>query len=385
MTTKLYDIDAYQTTCESRVLSCKNVDDSTCQIILDQTVFFPEEGGQTPDRGTINGYEVCDVQIKDEIIIHTVSATNLTLKENETVFCQIDWAHRFSNMQQHTGEHIFSGLVNKRFGYENVGFHLSDSIVTMDYNGPMTEEEILELEKESNEAIFAGKAVTCYYPSKEKLATLDYRSKKELKGAIRIVSIEDTDICACCAPHVKSTAEVGILKVIDITNYKGGVRLSILCGMRALMDYRLRLSQCREISHLTSAKIDDIVPSVNKLKEDMGVLRGELASSQKDLLAFKSASLDPDACDVVLFTENTDANVLRYEVNHLTTIHPGYCAIFNKNDHGYNFIIGSKEKDCSVLAKTLREKLHAKGGGKPEMIQGSLTASSEEIKSLILN
>ncbi|MCR4674021.1 MAG: hypothetical protein K5675_03345 [Lachnospiraceae bacterium] len=385
MTIKLYDNDAYQTTCESQIISCEKITDTTYDVILNQTIFFPEEGGQTPDKGTINGFKVIDVQIKDEIITHTISTQKTPFQDNETVSCEIDWSHRFSNMQQHTGEHIFSGFVHDKFGYENVGFHLSDSIVTMDYNGPMTEEEIYELETKSNEAIFAGKKVTCYYPSKEELNELDYRSKKELSGAIRIVSIEDTDVCACCAPHVKTTSEVGILKVIDITNYKGGVRLSILCGMRALNDYRLRLNQCREISHITSAKMDDIVSSVEKIKEDAGVLKGELANIQKNLLDLQASSLDDNTEDVVLFTQNTDTNILRYEVNQLTTLHSGYCAVFNENENGFNFIIGSKNKNCNELAKLLREKLNAKGGGKPEMIQGSLTASKEDISSLILN
>ena len=384
MTIKLYDDNAYLTSCEATVVSCKETDDNTWEIVLNQTVFFPEEGGQTPDKGSIQGWDVVDVQIRDDIITHTLTGGQTPFQEGDHVTCEIDWAHRFSNMQQHTGEHIFSGLVHEKFGYENVGFHLSDSIVTMDYDGPMTEEEIYDLEEKSNAAIFADKKITCYYPSKEELDKLNYRSKKELNGPIRIVAIEDTDVCACCAPHVKSTAEVGLLKVVDITNYKGGVRLSILCGMRALYDYRLRLSQCRDISHSTSAKMDEIVFAVEKLKQDIGELRHINMDAQKELLSLQSANLPADEKDVLLFTSNTDANILRYEVNNLTQSHPGYCGIFNKNDSGYNFIIGSREKDCSLLAKELREKLNAKGGGKPEMIQGSLTASEDEIRCIIL-
>ena len=384
MTTKLYDSDAYQTTCESQVISVTEKGENLFLVTLDQTVFFPEEGGQTPDKGTINGYEVCDVQIKDKIILHTVKASTCPFEAGESVSCEIDWSHRFSNMQQHTGEHIFSGLVHDKFGYENVGFHLSDSIVTMDYNGPMTEDEIYELETKSNEAIFADKKITCYYPSDEELKTMEYRSKKELKGPIRIVSIEDTDVCACCAPHVKSTAEVGLLKVVDITNYKGGVRLSILCGMRALKDYGHRLNQCREISHITSAPIDEITEAIDKMKSDNGSLKGEISEAKKKLLSLQAQSLDTNDEDVLLFTENTDANTIRFVVNELMESHPGYCGIFNHSGDSYTFIIGSKTKNCSDLAQKLREELHAKGGGKPEMIQGSLTASEDEIRHTIL-
>ena len=388
MTVKLYDENTYQTTCEAVVLSCEEINSDSYQLILDQTIFFPEEGGQTPDKGTIAGFNVTDVQISGDIITHTISASGSTLslpKVGDTVSCKLNWQHRFSNMQQHTGEHIFSGLVYAKFGYDNVGFHLSDSIVTMDYNGPISEEDILELETKSNEAIFEGHAITCYYPTDKELASLNYRSKKELTGPIRIVDIEGTDICACCAPHVKNTSEVGILKVLDVTNYKGGVRLSILCGMRALENYRLRLNQCIDISHTTSQPLDDITSAVEKLKDDCGTLRHELSESKKQLLASQAKELDANAKDVFLFTDHIDANIMRYQINELTELHPGYCGIFNASEDGFTFIIGSKEKDCNILIQKLRENIQAKGGGKPEMVQGSLTASKEDILSLLNN
>lgn len=275
--------NAIVVSCEQYPAATEAAETIKYDVVLDQTLFFPEEGGQTPDKGTIAGYPVVDVQIKDEIITHTIAVP--ILEEDPGVYTgtvsdtdhdaafttedrppfsvgdevsgEIDWAHRFSNMQQHTGEHIFSGLVKKSFGYDNVGFHLSDSTVTMDYDGPLTEDDVRELEWEANRVIIRQLPVHASYPSDDELSKIDYRCKKELSGAIRIVSIPGVDDCACCAPHVKNTGEVGLLKVLDIQNYKGGVRLSILCGFRALLDYRIIRKHLRDISHISSAPMYD--------------------------------------------------------------------------------------------------------------------------------
>ena len=383
MTVKLYDKDAYQRTCEAKVVSCEKINETDYQVVLDQTIFFPEEGGQTPDKGTIGGLEVIDVQIKDEVITHTIkTASGTPLQAGQTVSCELNWEHRFSNMQQHTGEHIISGIVYKRYGYDNVGFHLSDSIVTMDYNGPISGEDLITIEEEANRYIFEGRPITTGYPSKEELDALNYRSKKELSAPIRIVEIKDVDICACCAPHVKNTTEVGLLKILDATAYKGGIRISILCGMRALYHYRDCLNRCISISQLTSRPQEEIVAAVEQQKENIGGLQQQIFSLQQSLLKKEAESVDANAEDILLFTENTDTNIIRYQVNEFTAFHPGYCAIFNKNEAGYNFIIGSKKKNCNEIGKLLQERLGAKCGGKALMIQGSVTASEEAIKEL---
>lgn len=383
MTIKLYDKNAYQTSCEAKIVSCEKKEENLFDIVLDQTIFFPEEGGQTPDKGTINGLHVIDVQIKDDVITHTIKTDGkMPLQTGDTVSCDLNWAHRFSNMQQHTGEHIISGIVYKRYGYDNVGFHLSDSIVTMDYNGPISDKDLIEIEEEANRYIFEGRPIITGYPSKEELEALNYRSKKELAGPIRIVEIKDVDVCACCAPHVKNTTEVGLLKILDATAYKGGIRISMLCGMRALYHYRDCLNRCIALSQLTSRPQEEIVEAVEQQKETIGGLQQQIFSLQQTLLKKEAASVDASAEDVLLFTENTDTNIIRYQVNEFTASHPGYCAIFNKNETGYNFIIGSKEKDCNKIGTLLREKLGAKCGGKSVMIQGSVEASEEDIKNL---
>ena len=391
MTKKLYDEDAYMKRFSSRVVGCEQYPAATeaaetikYDVILEGTLFFPEEGGQTPDKGTLGGYPVVDVQIKDDIITHTIAVpidgVESPFKVGDEISGEIDWAHRFSNMQQHTGEHIFSGLVHKSFGYENVGFHLSDSIVTMDYDGPLTEDDVRDLEWEANRVIMRQIPVSAAYPSDEELAGIDYRCKKELTGAIRIVSIPGVDECACCAPHVRNTAEVGLLKVLDIQNYKGGVRLSILCGFRALLDYRISRRHLRDISHITSAPIYETCDAVQRIKDERDAARFALGEANRRLLAVQIEGIDQDAVSPMIFTEGVDTASIRNAVNSMTETHDGYCGIFCGDDEkGYSFIVGSRNLDCNDLAGYFRKRFSAKGGGKREMIQGHLEATREEI------
>ncbi len=394
MTQKLYDEDAYLKKFTGTVVSCEKYPAATeaaetfkYDVVLDQTLFFPEEGGQTPDKGTLGGYPVVDVQIKNEVIIHTISVPideEAPMKAGDEVAGEIDWPHRFSNMQQHTGEHIFSGLVHRSFGYDNVGFHLSDSIVTMDYNGPLTEDDVRDLEWETNRVIMQQIPVSASYPDDETLATLDYRCKKELKGAVRIVSIPGVDECACCAPHVKNTGEVGLFKVMDIQSYKGGVRLSILCGFRALLDYRIVRHHLRDISHITSAPMYETAEAVKRIKEERDEARYALGEANRRMLLVQISGIAADAVSPMLFTDGVDSASVRNTVNELTASHDGYCGIFNGNDDtGYSFIIGSRDLDCNDMARFLREKFQAKCGGKSQMIQGHIDAHRAVIENYI--
>ena len=389
-TKRLFDEDAYLRSFTSKVLSCEKCEGQNGNAIryfvtLDETAFFPEEGGQSPDTGLLGGFKVIDVQIKNDIITHTVEAGETApFHPGDTVEGEIDWDHRYSNMQQHTGEHVFSGLVHSRFGYDNVGFHLRDSVVTMDYNGPITPEEIGELERQANDVIMAQIPVETGYPDDKTLESLDYRCKKELKGAIRIVTIPGVDTCACCAPHLHNTGEIGILKVTDMQNYKGGVRIFILCGYRALENYRMSLESLREISHATSAPVFDTPEAVNRLKDEVEKAKYARGEAVRRLLALQVSMIDEGEESPIIFTEGADSTSIRDAVNTMTGKHKGYCGIFNGNDEdGYSFIIGSRDRDCNTFANKLREELKAKCGGKPLMIQGQVAASREEIEKFI--
>ena len=385
VTKKLYDYDAYATEFEAEVLSCEEVvrkqSDGTEQtlyaVVLDQTLFFPEEGGQTPDKGRIGDAEVVDVQINNNVITHYVTKW---LQPSGCVKGQIEWKHRFFNMQQHSGEHLFSGLAHRKHGLKNVGFHLSNQIVTMDFDKPLSEEQLKEMEWEINEAIVANVEIKTGYPAKEELANLEYRSKIEIDGAVRIVEIPGYDICACCAPHVKRTGEIGMFKIQSVQNYKGGMRISFLCGFRALEEYRRKSEILSEASRLLTTNQENVVEHVSKLKTQVQSLKTQLSNVKQTMMERKLAEISAEQKDVILFEQDLDTPVMRNVVNQLMETHDGVCGIFVGTDEdGYNFIIGSKTADCREVATKLREKFEARGGGKPQMIQGSLIAKADAI------
>lgn len=383
-TVRLYDQGAYATEFEAEVLACEEVEKKekkVYQVWLDQTLFFPEEGGQSPDMGTIDGIKVLDVQIKDEVITHTLAAP---LAVGTMVKGVVDWKHRFYNMQQHSGEHIFSGIVHNRFGYDNVGFHLSDSIVTMDFNGVITAEDIEKIETEVNQAIIENIPVEVSYPTKEELKVLEYRSKIEIEGQVRIVTIPGYDVCACCAPHVRRTGEIGMLKVMNVQSYKGGVRISILCGFRALEAFRQKADIITELMAQFSTNQEALVENVTKLKNTNQTMKNQLASAKQELMEYKVAAIPEDSENAILFESDLDTPVVRNVVNGLVEQFTGICAVFVGNDEsGYQFIVGSKNKDCRAIAAALREKLSARGGGSDKMIQGSVAASQLQIEELL--
>lgn len=376
-TVKLYDRDAYKTEFEAKVLSCESVENGFA-VVLDQTLFFPEEGGQTPDKGCLDGAEVLDVQIKGDVITHYVSTS---LEAGKMVKGWIDWNHRFFNMQQHSGEHLFSGLAHRKYGLRNVGFHLSNQIVTMDFDKALSEEQLKEMEWEINEAIVANVEIKTGYPSKEELKNLEYRSKIEIDGAIRIVEIPGYDICACCAPHVRRTGEIGMFKIQSVQNYKGGMRISFLCGFRALEAYRRKSEVISELCGLLTTNQENLTDHVSKLKNQVLSLKTQLSNAKQTLMESRLAEIPLRQKDVLLFEQDLDTPVMRTVVNKLMETHAGICGIFvGTDEEGYNFIIGSKTIDCREVASMLREKLNARGGGKSQMIQGSLVARAEEIK-----
>ena len=386
-TLELYYESAYLKEFDATVTSCCKGGDGSFFVCLDKTAFFPEQGGQSCDKGVIiddSGLEhvVDHVSIKDGVITHVLDSS---LPEGSLVHGVIDFDHRFSNMQQHTGEHIFSGIVNSRFGYDNVGFHLSDNEVTMDYNGQLTDCEIKEVEHLVNEAIWANVDVVCSFPSDEELSDIDYRSKKELTGAIRIVTIPGYDVCACCAPHVLRTGEIGLLKVVKTQNYKGGTRVSILCGKRALSYISSEHDIIDELVRIFTTSQDNILSSVDKLQSDFQDCKGQMVDLQNRLLEYELKEIDKDLQNVFLVKEpSVDQNVLRKTVNLLASSRSGFCGAFAGDEkNGYRYIIasGTEGKDCKALQRVLSEEFGARGGGNGPMIQGSLTGA--DIKAVI--
>ena len=304
----------------------------------------------------------------------------------EKVQGHVDWAQRFDYMQQHSGEHIVSGLVHARFGYDNVGFHLGKEEVTLDFNGSLTWEQVRDIELDANRAIWQNLPIHVSFPPKDILDKMDYRSKIELSGDVRIVEIPGIDTCACCAPHVETTGQIGILKVTGLQSHRGGVRVNILCGERALKEFSMHQDSVSSISALLSAKQEAVADAVVRLKEESVRQKERANELQADLLSMQTALLpSPKEQDnVVLFTGELDNIALRNTVNSLCEKYKGYCCVFSGSDgDGYRFIIGSAGLDCRKAASLLREQFGAKGGGTAPMVQGSVAASQESLRGTL--
>ena len=381
MTQKLFYEDTHIIDFTATVIECLPGEKAgQYQVVLNRTAFFPEEGGQCADKGTFslsadasaanreapanemeyklspNASSSCqsllkvlDVQIKNNIIYHILSKP---LPPGTVVTGHVDWAQRFDFMQQHSGEHILSGLIHSHYGLDNVGFHLGLTEVTLDMNGELTLEQLRELEWKANEIIWHNLPVTISYPSGEELAALEYRSKLELTEDVRIVTIPGVDVCACCAPHVESTGQIGMLKIIGVMRHRGGVRITILCGSRALCDYTKKQDSVARISALLSAKQPEVANAVVRLLEENLRQKEYSNALQAKLLELSFASLPSpeESSHAVLFTGDLDTVALRNAVNALAQEYSGYCALFSGSDEqGYRFIIGSSTLDCREL------------------------------------
>lgn len=382
-TVKLYDDSPYEREFTGKIVDIRK-GDKGCLVVLDRTLFFPEEGGQTPDTGTIHGFEVIHVSIEDGVITHTVNCDMTDLSVGSDIEGRIDWDHRFSNMQNHTGEHILSGILHSRWHSENVGFHLSDNIVTLDTSKELTPEDLKTLEKEANLAIYGNVPVTCRYYHPEEIKDREYRSKTEIEGDVRLVTIEGVDVCACCAPHVANTGEIGIIKIIKAIRYKGGMRLTILAGSRAY-EYLSSVQDMTEtLSHMLSESTENLDTAVERLLKQNGEYRMRIKNDASKRLGEEIAGIPDDMEDVILFTDPVDNVVQRNAVNALSGNHKGICGVFaSDEDGGYNFIISCAEGDSREAAALLREGLGARGGGSAEMVQGNVKADREEIKRVL--
>lgn len=380
MTEKLFYTDVHTTSFTASVLSCEKADDGSFSIVLDRTAFFPEEGGQKADRGTLDQEPVLDVRIKEDTIYHKLA---VPLTPGSCVTGEVDWDRRFDFMQQHTGEHIISGLVQSRYGFHNVGFHLGDEEVTLDFDGVLTLTQLRGIEQEANAIITQNLPVLISFPTSDELALLSYRSKIEIEGDVRIVEIPGCDICACCAPHLDFTGQIGLIKITAVQKHRGGIRVNILCGRRAIADYTQKQDSVFAISVLLSAKPDSVAGFTSRLKEENQKQKNRLIAMQKQLLEFQIQAVPKDQEDVLLFLEDLDTPAMRSAVNLLCAKRSGYCAVFVGNDEtGYSYILGSQRKDCLAARQLLSDRLNAKGGGSERMIQGSLKASQAAVLCL---
>ena len=376
MTKKIYDIDSHLTEFEATVIdSYPSLDGFV--TVLDQTAFFPEGGGQASDIGFIEDAKVYDVQIKDEIIYHYITKQ---FEKGQKVKGKIDFARRFDFMQQHSGEHIVSGVAHSLYGCENVGFHLGDDIVTLDFDKPLTKEQILKIEQLANAAVFKNVKFNTYYPDENTLSTLNYRSKKELLGAIRIVEIEDTDICACCAPHVKESAEIGIIKLLDSEKLRGGVRIEMKCGKRALEDYNQKYDNVRKISGALAVKQNEVAEGVDRLLDTISDLKFKITGLKKQAIESKVFAFENKAEKTCVFESDFEIKELQIYADALYKTYGGMRAVLSGADNEFSFAICGEATVLDEFFKNFKAEFTVKGGGRNGMVQGTICANKENIQ-----
>ena len=385
MTEKLYDTDSYIEEFECKVINLYDYEGDLA-VETDRTAFFPEGGGQTADTGTLGNLEVYDVQIKCGKLLHYVKNFEENYKKisvGEKISGKINMKKRFSDMQQHTGEHIFSGIVNKLYGYDNVGFHLGSQVVTLDFNGELKNDDICKVENLVNKAIWDNLEVRVFFPTEKELKTINYRSKKEINEALRLVEIPGVDMCACCAPHVKRTGEIGIVKVVSSEKHRGGTRVSILCGERALCDIREKLEENKKVSNLFCTKETETFKMAEKLKSDNAQLSYELSKAKLDFLKLKAQSVEEKE-RIVVFCDIEDTNDLREYADILSEKAKEFAAVFSGKNEEFKYVIITKNGyDVNSLCKELNSRFSGRGGGRGGIVQGSLKGEKEKIEEKI--
>ena len=373
MTEKLYEADAYVSEFSATVLECIQADDFY-KIVLDKTAFFPEGGGQAADIGVLNDVKIFDVQIEDGVIYHYADNT---LEIGSKVLGKLDFDRRFNFMQNHTGEHIVSGIAHGLFGVNNVGFHLGEELVTLDFDKELSREQLDEIEILANQKVWKNLPVRAYYPDNEELKNTNYRSKKEIDGAVRLVEIGDTDICACCAPHVNFTGEIGIIKLLDTERMRGGARIILKCGNFALKDYRDKFKNIADISSLLSSKQENSALAVEKLDEKCTVANQKIVELKKKITDMTvSAATSKDNC---IFVEDCDVKDLQVIADKLHKTFGGIRSVFSGCDENYVFAICGDDEQLQEIFNEFRSQFKVRGGGRGGMVQGSVSATQKNI------
>ena len=387
-TEKYFEQDAFRTGCKSVILAAEP-DEKTGggRIALDGTVFYPEGGGQPADRGTLTlpdgtVLRVLDVHEQAGVIWHTVDALPAAAAPGAAVAGCIDWDWRFDKMQQHTGEHILSGILHQMFGAENVGFHIGSDAVRMDTSVPISAEGLREAELAANRIVWQNVPVLITYPTREELARMTYRSKKEIEGQVRIVTIPGADVCACCGTHTAATGAVGQIKILAAENYKGGVRLSIVCGERALLAAQAMRQRQADIGALLSAKPSETAHAVHRVYDEYTALKFAHFGLCSELFDALAAQVAPGA-DAIRIVPGLDPDGLHRLAARLSEATTGLCAALTANEKGTGYCLAQAGGDVRALTKALNTELNGRGGGKPGICQGSCAAAPEQVETFL--
>ena len=380
MTRKLYYEDCHLTRFEAQVTGCEKCEKGF-EITLDATAFYPEGGGQACDLGTLGDADVLDVQERGEEVIHLCAAP---LEVGSRVEGKIDYQRRFDLMQQHTGEHIVSGIIHRRYGYHNVGFHIGDHMIQIDFDGVIPGEDLSAIEREANGALWQNIPVKCWYPSEKELPGVFYRTKRALPWPVRIVQVPGFDSCACCGIHVDMTGEVGLVKLFSVVGLRGGCRIEMACGQRALELLNQAYEQNREVSQAFSAKIAETGAAARKMNELL--TEEKFRSGQLQKRIFESiANNYVNQGTVVHFETGLDSAMVRQLADAIAERCGGTAAVFSGSDgEGYAFALINPVEDLRPLGKAMTAALQGRGGGKPNFQQGRVSATRRQIEEFFV-
>ena len=386
-TQKYYEADAYRREADAVILAAEPDGRGGGKLALDGTVFYPEGGGQPADHGTLTlpdgaRLTVTDVHEQGGVIWHRVDALPDTAAPGTAVTGRIDWAWRFDKMQQHTGEHILSGILHQMFGAENVGFHIGSDAVRMDTSVPISAEGLREAELAANRIVWQNVPVLITYPTREELARMTYRSKKEIEGQVRIVTIPGADVCACCGTHTAATGAVGQIKILAAENYKGGVRLSIVCGERALLAAQAMRQRQADIGALLSAKPSETAHAVHRVYDEYTARKFAHFGLCSELFDALAAQVAPGA-DAIRIVPGLDPDGLHRLAARLSEATTGLCAALTANEKGTGYCLAQAGGDVRALTKALNTALNGRGGGKPGICQGSCAAAPEQVETFL--
>lgn len=375
-TRKLYYEDSHTSRFSARVTGCAEAKGGY-EITLDATAFYPEGGGQAADTGILGAVRVLDTREREEIIVHLCDGP---LNVGETVEGQIDYANRFRRMQQHSGEHIVSGIIHQRYGYHNTGFHMGSDVITIDFDGVIPPEDLASIEAEANGAVWQNLAVKCWYPSEEELPSVFYRTKRALPWPVRIVQIPGFDSCACCGTHVQATGEIGLIKLFSVIGFRGGSRMEMACGSSALKLLNEAYEQNRLVSQAFSAKIGETGAAAVRMNETLAAQKFRITGLEMRIFA-STAEGYRDKGNVLHFEEGLDNVAVRELADAIAEVCGGTAAVFSGDDaNGYAFCLMTRQGDLRTFGKEMTQALGGRGGGKPVCQQGRVSADRQAIE-----
>lgn len=353
-------------------------------VVLDKTAFYPEGGGQTGDSGWLyfgNGLElnVEYTRKKEDRVLHEISGKGEILKAGDRVRGVIDWDRRFDHMQQHSGEHIVSGMICRRFSCDNVGFHMGADAVTIDFNAEISFEELLEIETEANRYISEDHPFISMWPSPEELKKLDYRSKKELSGEVRIACFQGADMCACCGTHVSGSAQVGMVKFASAEKFHDGTRIEVRFGKRAFDHLAMNYAQNKAIGVLLSAKEDKTFDYVKKQAEELAETRYRLGQMEEKMIGVIAAEYKKKKDTLIIVPPNSPEYV-RKLAGAVHEQNGCLAAVFAGEARSYKYAVAGPDSAVPDLNRSMTAELSGRGGGRGGFAQGSVASSEEDIR-----